>query len=345
MTSRERVIKAITFDKPDRVPVSCWLSPLLYEKYGAKLAEIQSRYPDDMFSPINELVQEQLSQQGEYTDEWNCVWENLGAGGIGIVRVHPIQNYDQLRDYTVPDPFTHPLYDILVNAAKALILEHRGEERFVIGVHLPYFERLQWLRGYENLMIDLIEQPEGLGILMQKVLDYNMRAIEMILDEFGNEIDAIGLQDDWGTQTQLMINPKIWRDLFKPAYERMIAIIKEADKFVDFHSDGYVIDIIPDLIEVGVDVLNVQLPAMGMETLSKQFRGLVCFRSDLDRQHTLPRGTTGEVREHVKNVIRSFATSDGGLIGGADVGIDVPLENVETIYKTFYEYGRYPLQI
>ena len=105
------------------------------------------------------------------------------------------------------------------------------------------------------------------------------------------EVDAINLMDDWGTQSGLLVSPDIFRNIFKPMYREYIEIAKRYNKYVFFHSDGYITEVIPDLIEVGVDALNSQVFCMGTKELGERFRGKVTFWGEVDRQQCLPYGS------------------------------------------------------
>jgi len=116
---------------------------------------------------------------------------------------------------------------------------------------------------------------------------------------------GILFQDEWGTQRQLIINPKTWRELFKPYYKKLFDTVHNSGRHVHFHTDGNTLDIIPDLIEIGVDVLNPQFSAVNLENLAKIAAGRVCIRSDIDRQYILTRATPEEVDLYVKKIIKS----------------------------------------
>lgn len=155
------------------------------------------------------------------------------------------------------------------------------------------------------------------------------------------DIDGISFMDDWGTQRQLMINPKQWRKLFKPAYQKIIDLVHQAGKFFYFHSDGNIMEIISDLIEIGVDVLNPQFSCMDLDELGRKCGGKICISSDIDRQYILPRGSVEEVKRYVKRVIEILGSHNGGLIGRGEIGPDVPLANVEAMFEAFSEWGSY----
>ena len=155
------------------------------------------------------------------------------------------------------------------------------------------------------------------------------------------DIDGLYFSDDWGTMQGLMINPKLWREYFKPYYQKMFNIVHKAGKHVFFHSDGKVQDIIPDFIEMGGNAINVQVDLIGIDKLSKEFGGKICILADVDRQFILPFGTMDSVRDHIKHIIQSLAPFNGGLIAWGEIGPDVPLSNAEAMLQAFAEYGKY----
>jgi hypothetical protein len=143
------------------------------------------------------------------------------------------------------------------------------------------------------------------------------------------------LNDDWGSQRSLMINPTMWRELFKPIYRDYVQIAHNAGKKFFMHSDGYIVDIYPDLIEVGVDALNSQIFCMGAEKL-EPFAGRITFWGEIDRQYLLARGTTEEVAEAVRQVHRHL-WKDGGCIAQCEFGAAAKPENVRAVFQTWNE--------
>jgi uroporphyrinogen-III decarboxylase len=121
----------------------------------------------------------------------------------------------------------------------------------------------------------------------------------------------------------------------------MFKKVREAGMDVWFHSDGRINDIIPDLIEIGVNVINCQVAVMGYEWIAQNARGRIAFRTDVDRQQVMPFGSPSQVKEEVHKVFHACGTEKGGIIACGEVGPDVPLENIRAMYEAFREYGRY----
>jgi uroporphyrinogen decarboxylase len=147
--------------------------------------------------------------------------------------------------------------------------------------------------------------------------------------------------DDWGEQKRLLIRPATWRRLFKPRYAEMFKKVRDAGKHVWFHTDGFINDIFPDLVEIGVQVVNCQISVIGHDWVARNLRGKVAFRTDIDRQHIMPFGSPSQVKEEVHRVFEACGTPDGGIIACGEIGPDVPFENIQAMYEAFKEYGAY----
>jgi uroporphyrinogen decarboxylase len=159
------------------------------------------------------------------------------------------------------------------------------------------------------------------------------------LDKFLSlDYDGIHFADDWGTQTAMMINPALWRSFFKPCYEKMFEKVRIAGKDVHFHSDGYILDIIPDLIDMGVSVINCQSNCMGNEEIGKRFNGQICFRTDIDRQMVMTFGEPADVKKHISEVFHFLGSKKGGVIACGEIGRDTPLDNIKAMYEAFNNF-------
>jgi len=338
LDSKERVIKAIEFEGPDKIPNGCYWLPGALNKYGERLTELFSKYPRD-FGDLGYISDYwRAYEKGLYTDKWGCTWKNIQPGLLGRIVKHPLSDasIETLMNYEPPDPSEVINFDLIKrNFIKV------ASNKYLLGDSENFFERLHWLRGFEKTLIDIVLGRKELHILLDKLLKYKLRLIKMWL-ELG--VDGVYFLDDWGTQRGLMIRPDFWRSYFKPYYKKMFDMVHKAGKHVFFHSDGYILDIIQDLIEIGVDALNVQIKLIGVNVLSKQFGGKVCFLADIDRQHLLPFGTPEEIERHIKYIIKTLGSFDGGLISWGEISIDVPLENAETMLKAFDKWGKYPLK-
>ncbi|MEW5902596.1 MAG: uroporphyrinogen decarboxylase family protein, partial [Acidobacteriota bacterium] len=149
-------------------------------------------------------------------------------------------------------------------------------------------------------------------------------------------VDALVFSDDWGSQQALLISPELWREMFKPLYRDYIEICHRHGKFAFMHSDGFILDIVPDLVELGLDALNSQLFCMDIEELGRRFRGKITFWGEIDRQRLLSHGTPAEIRAAVTRV-KNALYQCGGVIAQCEFGAGARPENVAAVFAAWEE--------
>lgn len=340
MDSRARVLRAIHFQHPDRVPVSHAVLPAAQLKYGPALEEILEACREDFgWDYLPDLPPERYSAMyrlGRNRDDFGTVWRSETLGLCGIPVEWPIPDLARYAEYRWPADFS---------AGPPSGRQYSGHVEgynprwYARGAWITYFEQLQQLRGMQNFLMDLAEGRPELERLMDDLLAFNLHWIERWTQL---EYDGLHFADDWGSQTRLLINPTQWRALFKPRYAQMFAMVRRAGMDVWFHSDGAINAILPDLVEIGVTVLNCQARLVGYDWIAENLRGKVAFRTDIDRQQILPFGSPSDIKEEVRRVFEACGTPDGGLVACGEIGPDVPLENVRAMYAAFREYGSYP---
>jgi len=198
--------------------------------------------------------------------------------------------------------------------------------------------RLQYLRGFENLMLDIAELRPELLELIDTVTDYWSEVVHRWLD-IG--VDVVQLADDLGHQTSLPMRPDTWRRLILPAYKRLIAPCRDQGVEVYLHTDGYILDIIPDLIDAGVTVLNTQDLVNGIGNLKRLAWGKAAIDLDIDRQDITAFGTPAQIDQHIATCVRTLGSPTGGLmmVFGAYPG--TPAENVGAVIRAMQKYHRY----
>ncbi|MBI2941473.1 MAG: hypothetical protein HYY04_13655 [Chloroflexi bacterium] len=345
MNGKERVKRAVEFRRPDRVPARVSASSALWKVYRDDLRRVVEQYSwmqDFGWAPRGQVRAvdsyddfRTIEQEGTYVDNWGCVWHNIHGGLAGQVFGHPLADWRGLQSLRPPDPevqgeFGGPIDWQDISASIAA----NGQDRYLMGSGGRIWERMYWLRGMEALMMDIAEGRPEVQELIDLIVDHNIRHIKKWLEL---DIDCIVFSDDWGAQTQLLINPRDWRKYFKPAYAREFAVIKAAGKHTWFHSDGYILNIIPDLIEIGLDVVNPQIGANGLENLIAVCKGRICVDLDLDRQKELAFGTPAELKAHVRGAIEALRADAGGLVVKAEFNPPAPLANIEAAYEAFAE--------
>jgi hypothetical protein len=204
-------------------------------------------------------------------------------------------------------------------------------DKFVkVGTEVRPFERMQFLRGTENLFLDLAYGVREGFILRDMLHNFFLKEMEMWAK---TDVDGVSFMDDWGSQNSLLISPKLWREFFKPLYKDYCDILHSHNKFVFFHSDGHIEAIYPDLIEIGIDAINSQLFCMNIEELGRRYKGKITFWGEIDRQYILPFGTVEEVKSAVRRVRKALDTGRGGVIAQCEWGVKDPRENIEAVFE------------
>lgn len=336
MNSRERVIRAIEFKGPDRVPLLHGVLPAALLKHGQALVDLLNELKNDFGVTWGMPKREDITgpyAEGTCTDDYGVTWHNDYHGMLGIPVGHPLEDWNNYDTYQLPPNPSDEWY-----AATQKNIQDSGHQHYVMLGGINLFERMQWIRGYENLLTDIaLDADEAYKLrdmLVERQLEYLRKASQ-------TDADGFHFGDDWGTQVSLIIRPETWRKFYKPAYARMFEVCKSAGKHVHFHSDGVTWEILGDLLDAGVDVLNIQHSIMDMKAIAREFGGKAAFRSDLDRQHILPHGTRDQIRAHVKEVFEALGSYNGGLIGHGEIAPDVPMENIRAMLEAWREYGVY----
>jgi uroporphyrinogen decarboxylase len=330
MDSRDRVIRTLRFERPDRAPRDLWSLPGIRMFREKELKAVLERFPPDLKGPQvrygrGERQRGTAGEVGSYVDEWGGVWHVAEPGVVGEVKEPPLADWSALDGFSAP-------YEILDNADFSQVNRSCAEtDRFVLaGTTVRPFERMQFLRGSQSFYLDLGYQPAELYRLRDMVHEFFVRELEMWVQ---TDVDGISFMDDWGAQKSLLISLKQWRSLFRPLYQEYCDLIHGAGKYVFFHSDGYIVDIYPDLIEIGVDAINSQLFCMDLEELGRRFKGQVTFWGEIDRQNILPFGSPEDVRAAVRRVRAALDDGQGGVFAQFEWGNDVPQENVEAAFE------------
>ncbi|TAL31974.1 MAG: hypothetical protein EPN93_16645 [Spirochaetes bacterium] len=261
----------------------------------------------------------------------------------------PLANASSVRDideYKWPDVGDNARYAGLKEELRE-IYENSGCAIVMQGVSAGFFELGGWLRGMENFFVELLGEPEMACRIMDKAMEVKMAYWEKVLSIGRDYILIAHEAEDLASQRSLLISPAVYRKYIKPRQKELYDFIKkQAPVKIFFHSCGAVRELIPDLIEVGVDILNpVQVSAAGMDTkeLKREFgRDIVFWGGGVDTQRILPRGTVAEVREEVKRRLEDLMPGGGFVFNTVhNIQADVPPENIMAMWETLQEYGVY----
>jgi uroporphyrinogen-III decarboxylase len=201
--------------------------------------------------------------------------------------------------------------------------------------------RLGYLRGFESFMLDVAEDRPELHALLATVTGYWSEVVQRWLDL---EVEVIQFADDLGHQSSLPMHPDRWRALILPAYQKLFAPCRARGVEVQLHTDGYIVDILPDLIEAGVTALNPQDLVNGLDNLKRLAWNKTCIVLDVDRQKITAFGTPDEIEQHVANCVRTLGSPQGGLmmVYGAYPG--TPVENVGAVIRAMQKHHAYWLK-
>lgn len=328
LDSRQIVYRTLNFDNPPRVARHLGVLPWAEKRYPEEVAAIRWDYPDDIVG-IDGHQQQPTQTSGDrygmrYVDEWGCEFEGITEGYIGEVKAPPIVDWSDLSRIRFPEEWLTIQPDLINRDCGAT-------DKFVFANCCPRpFEQLQFLRGTEDLYIDLVDPPAGMLDVLKRMHDLYCRQAEVWAN---TDVDAISFMDDWGSQNALLINPAQWRELFKPLYRDYVQIAHAAGKKAFMHSDGHILAIIPDLIEIGVDALNSQVFCMGIENL-EPYAGKITFWGEIDRQYLLAYGSVEEVDQAVR-LVRDRLWRNGGCIAQCEFGVGAKPENVRQVMQTW----------
>jgi uroporphyrinogen decarboxylase len=331
MNSKERVVATLTFKQPDRLPVDLWVHRATYLKYSLKLSSLLTHYELDIvriFGPMDRAFYPEMTNVGEFQDVWGSTWQVLQEGMVGEVKKPALQDISKINEYKVPIDLIKSEWEKHNDLIDKKIQENRKKGKFILGGDVEIFQRMQFVRGTENLFCDLAEGTKDVFIFRDKITEYFKEYLQYWLNK---DVDGIMFFDDWGSQRALLISPDMWRKFFKPVYKEMMDMIKKAGKYVFFHTDGYILDLYPEFIELGVDAINSQLWCMGIEKVAEKFAGKITFWGEIDRQNILAFGTPEDIDNAAKRMKDCLYVNGGGLIGQSVAGKDVPLENIEAL--------------
>ena len=380
MSPRERLLAAIGHREPDRVPFDLSSTPVTgihrvaYQALRAALElpprEVETFHVMQQLAVVHDDVHAALrtdvrgSRPGPppgwrlefhtegdyeyYTDEWGITRRRGADDGIYFdLCGSPLADARTAADidgYAWPEPAAEPRFEGLRERAQAI---HDAGFPFVLGGICPgMLEMGQWLRGFDNFYCDLAADRPLAEALCDQVIRLKLEYWSRALREVGDLVDVIQEGDDYGGQNSLQVHPDVWRQVFKPRVRQLIAGIKAdaPDAALFFHSCGAVRDILPDLIEVGVDILNpVQVAASGMDSagLKRDFGDdLVFWGGGVDTQHVLPTGTPAQVADEVRRRVDDFAPGGGFVFNAVhNIQADVPAANILAMRAALDEYG------
>ena len=331
MNEREKFLKNMNLEGDARVRSQISITYPVWKQYRQRLSWLESFSPYVSVSITRSPGHE---ANAELTDRWGCHWiyplESLDGQCIG----HPIVSWSNMATYqpASPDDFTD-WAQAKKDVARAKLqgsVAHGGTDHGFI------FLRLTYLRGFENFMLDVGEDRPELEELIAIVENYWFEVVKRWV-ELG--VDVIGFGDDLGLQHSLPISPDSWRRYIKPSYKRIFSYCRSNGVHISLHTDGYILDIIPDLIACGVSILNPQDFVNGLDNLHRLAKGKVFIRLDIDRQKITVFGAPAENDAHILDCIQRLGSPKGGLDLIWGVYPPTPLENIFAVAKAMDKYA------
>ncbi|MGA9399181.1 MAG: uroporphyrinogen decarboxylase family protein [Anaerolineaceae bacterium] len=351
---------ALNHEKPDRCPLQAGFTPEFASRLnqdrgiqelkthnphgGGNTYEIERLIGEDILLTSVGWANSYYQDNVPYTDEWGISWgihaykTPFGTGNYTEISNHPLADENSISNYQAPDPTRPELYQ----TAGQMIRKFKDGYWIVGSTVTTIFETAWALRGFEQMLIDMATNPDLANHLFDIPYNYHLTAAKK-LATMG--VDMIYLGDDMGAQKQLLISPQMWRQYFKTRMANFISEIKAINPAlkVAYHTDGNVERLIPEFIEIGIDVLNPIQPASMDPAKIKQLYGKkLAFWGTIDEQYTLPFGTPMDVVKEIHTRLETVGY-DGGLILAPthSIQLDTPLENfwamINTIHNTPYQ--------
>ena len=375
MTPRQRVLTALDHREPDRVPIdlgSCgptgihtWAYKRLLKVLGLEEAIKIWDVVGQLAAPSETVLElvgadvrgvrvgggsytpEMLSKT-ELVDQWGTTWRRPQGGNSFHIADYPLRHATRrdLAQYPWPDGTSPRLVAGLAERAKYL---HEETPYAVLGeISGHIFERAQMVRGFDTFLLDMAADRPFTEELLDRILAVEIDIASTFLDAVGPYLDIIAFKDDIGMQSGPIISPAMFRDMIKPRMKKLIETIRSKTRAkLWFHSCGSVYYAIPDLIELGIDILNpVQVQARDMDTarLKREFGDHLSFWGGIDTQQVLPFGTPEQVEAEVKQRLADLAAGGGYVLASVhNLEADVPGENIWAMVQAAQQYGRYPL--
>jgi hypothetical protein len=324
------------------MPISIWVLPYAATHHPEILKQIQSEFPGDTtgvdgsYTPSARVKGDPYTP-GAYTDEWGCCFENIQAGAIGEIRTPILGTLEDWQTRVQPPYETLPAGASVQVAIDKVNRQVAATDKFVMsGCCARPWERYQFLRGTENAFYDVME-PDDRCVrgLIGKIHEFYLRELEFWAK---TDVHALMFMDDWGSQTQLLIPPPRWRELFKPLYKDYCNLARSTGKFAFMHSDGFISEIYPDLVDIGVNALNSQVFVMDRQELAAIAKGRLTFWGEIDRQHVLPSPDPEVGRRAVRDYLQHFYDRRGGVFVQFEFGLGA---NPATVMAVLDEFRRH----
>lgn len=349
MTPRERWLASLNGERPDRVPTDYWATSEVTDRLRKELGE------PDTWTLFDTLGIDRPRHagpryigpplvEGESHWGWRTAPITYTTGTYWEVRMHPLANLESLAELEAYRWPTVDWWDF--SSFERECRKDPDPERIIESGYVSAFMYYNHLRGLEKSMEDLLERPEYAECVLRHIFDFHFAYLTRLFEAAHGRVHLTQVTDDFGCQDGLLISPVMFRRFFKPSMKRLIDLAHSAGVRVMHHDDGAIRPLIPEFIEIGVDVLNpIQWRCKGMERdgLARDFGGSLVFHGGVDNQQTLPFGTAEEVRQEVAENIATFGSGKGYIVAPChNIQPITPTANILALYKAAHEFGPPP---
>lgn len=343
---RDTLLRTIRFERPDYIPMTFHINAACWDHYDQDalqqlMAEHPFLFPDFQPAPTPLAVEYDANARADapYTDDFGCEWHTTMNGIVGSVLRHPLADMGKYPTYQLPDPEQSSGLGAMDWAAfEAEIARQKAAGEMTYGDlrHGHTFQQLCDIRGYMETLMDLSDGEADTLDLLERLCQFNLAQIHHFLKA---DVDMVRIPEDLGMQTGPMISPALFRQYIKPLYQRMLQPVREAGKLVHMHSDGDIRTLVDDIIDGGVDVINLQDCVNGVDWIGGKFRGKTCVDLDIDRQNITRFGTPEDIDAHIRRCIETVGCKEGGLMLIYGLYPDIPLENAKAVMDAMEKYA------
>lgn len=373
MNSKERVKRAFHYEKPDHIPFFCknvLKSDFLYAiLFNPKLWQPRD-YPPHVSGGVNSIsklyyrlfvynwkksTRKKANKAKRWwksphisIDEWRVLWKSAGTESNDITKGHPFlgplqESWDNLDDFKIPDGSDQDRFRLIRNELWKILAKNRYTVG-ALGVN-GFFNLCTQLRGFNNLLIDFKRNPKNISLLIKKIEPYYLIQIKEFKNQYP-KLDSVYIADDLGTQKSPFISPSTFKSFFKEPYKRIVELTHDLGMDFIFHSCGQIFELMPDIIETGINIFQFDSPLMtGVENFESFTEDKeIAFWLSSNIQSTYILGTANEVENEIKYYIKYIGKKNGGLAiyeYDANKIIGAPKENIISQRRATQKWGKY----
>lgn len=338
MTHKQRIINSVRREKQTHFPSQIDYTMEMEQKIKRLLKVNDANIDEYLDNHIryygfdDKITKD--TEKGIQYDIWGVGWDLVLTEGFHF-RFHPLEDSEDLTKYNIPTPS-----EDFLRSLKGVSENNKKEYFILFDQGWTLFERGWMLRGLENFLLDFYYRKKEVIYLLDGIVEFHLQMAEKILNL--GIIDGIYTGDDIGTQRGMLISPDMWRKFFKKRYKKLWSKYKEKDIVIFHHSCGNIIEVVPDMIDIGLDVLTpIQPEAMEPALLSKEFGKYLSFMGGISTQTTLPYGTPKDVEKEVISRIKILGKHDGYIISPShEVTSDCKDENFLKLLEVINNYKK-----